>query len=68
MGELRYRQRIGVSVDNLTVDRLNNLADETGVPKSKLVDFAIFLLAEKYKEEKVVKPAGYTDSTEKGDL
>ncbi len=67
MGELRYRQRIGVSVDKLTAERLNELSEQTGVAKSKLIDFAVFLLTEKYKNDNTVKPDNYTDSFEKDD-
>lgn len=67
MGELKYRQRIGISVDKLTVERLNELSEQTGVAKSKLVDFAVFLLTEKYKNDGSVKPDSYADSTERDD-
>jgi len=65
MGELRYRQRVGVSLDNKTVELLNELTGQTGVPKSKLIDFAIFLLAEKYKSDRTIKPPGYIESNSK---
>jgi len=67
MGELKYRQRIGISVDKLTVERLNELSEQTGVAKSKLVDFAVFLLNEKFKDGGSVKPDNYTDSAERDD-
>lgn len=47
--ELKNRIRLSTSIKIENNDKLNDISDKTSIPKSKLIDMAIELLAEKYK-------------------
>ncbi len=64
MGELKNRKRVSFSLDHKTVERLSNLSEQSGVAKSKLLDWAIFELFKKQDQNENLKPSGYFDSTE----
>lgn len=64
MGDLKNRKRVSVSLDKQTVERLSILSEQTGVPKSKLVDWAIFDINEKFTRTNQLKPKNYFDTTE----
>lgn len=65
MGELKNRKRIGIALDNESIERLNTLSQQTGVTKSRLIDWAIFMLLERYEKGESLKPENYSDSVEK---
>lgn len=65
MGELKNRKRIGMALDNESVERLNKLSQQTGVTKSRLIDWAIFILLDRYEKGENLKPENYFDSVEK---
>ena len=65
MGELKNRKRIGMALDNESVERLNKLSQQTGVTKSRLIDWAIFMLLDRYEKGESLKPENYSDSVEK---
>ena len=48
--ELKNRIRISSSVDKKLYDVFEEIANETKIPKSKLYDIALELLAEKYNK------------------
>ncbi len=48
--ELKNRIRISSSVDKKLYDVFEEIANETKIPKSKLYDMALELLAEKYNK------------------
>lgn len=48
--ELRNRIRISSSVDKKLYDVFEEIANETKIPKSKLYDMALELLAQKYNK------------------
>lgn len=64
LGELKNRKRVSISLDKQTVERLSSLSEKTGVPKSKLVDWAIFDINEKFNSTNHLKPENYFDTTE----
>ncbi|MCT4792855.1 MULTISPECIES: ribbon-helix-helix domain-containing protein [Exiguobacterium] len=68
MGELKNRKRIGMALDNESVERLNTLSQQTGVTKSRLIDWAIFMLLDRYEKGENLKPENYFDSVEKDEL
>ena len=41
MGELKYRTRIGIIMDNKILEWLNSKSDETDVPKSRIIEKAL---------------------------
>lgn len=49
---LKNRKPLSNAVDKTLYDNLDKLAKETKIPKSKLLDEAIELLLEKYKEKR----------------
>lgn len=65
MGELKNRKRIGMALDKESVERLNTLSQQTGVTKSRLIDWAIFMLSDRYTKGESLKPENYSDSVEK---
>jgi len=65
LGELKNRKRIGMALDNESVERLNKLSQQTGVTKSRLIDWAIFMLLDRYEKGESLKPENYSDSVEK---
>lgn len=65
MGELKNRKRIGMALDNESIERLNKLSQQTGVTKSRLIDWAIFMLLDRYEKGESLKPENYSDSVEK---
>lgn len=65
LGELKNRKRIGMALDNESVERLNKLSQQTGVTKSRLIDWAIFILLDRYEKGDSLKPENYSDSVEK---
>lgn len=65
MGELKNRKRIGMALDNESIERLNLLSQKTGVTKSRLIDWAIFMLLDRYEKGEHLKPENYSDSIEK---
>ncbi len=68
LGELKNRKRIGMALDNESVERLNTLSQQTGVTKSRLIDWAIFMLLDRYEKGENLKPENYFDSVEKDEL
>ncbi|SCH67399.1 Ribbon-helix-helix domain [uncultured Clostridium sp.] len=48
--ELKNRIRISSSVDKKLYDVFEEIANETKIPKSKLYDMALELLAQKYNK------------------
>ena len=48
--ELVTRKRFNTSVDKDLLTRLDQLSEDTLIPKSKLIDSALILLFEKYKD------------------
>lgn len=48
--ELKNRIRLSTSIKIENNELLNDIAESTQIPKSKLLDMAIELLAEKYKK------------------
>ena len=65
MGELKNRKRVGMALDKESVDRLNALSQQTGITKSRLIDWAIFMLLDRYEKGESLKPENYSDSVEK---
>ena len=49
--ELKNRIRISSSVDKKLYEVFEEIANETKIPKSKLYDIALELLAKKYNKE-----------------
>ena len=49
--ELKNRIRISSSVDKKLYDVFEEIANETKIPKSKLYDMALELLAKKYNKQ-----------------
>lgn len=41
MGELKYRTRIGIIMDNKILEWLNSKSEETDVPKSRIIEKAL---------------------------
>jgi len=41
MGELKYRTRIGIIMDNKMLEWLNSKSEETNVPKSRIIEKAL---------------------------
>ena len=41
MGELKYRTRIGIIMDNKMLEWLNSKSEETDVPKSRIIEKAL---------------------------
>lgn len=50
MNDLKNRTRIGTTVENELLEKFRELAKETKIPMSKLLDEAIDDLIKKYKE------------------
>lgn len=46
---LKYRIRVGFSLDKVLVDKLKELSDSTRIPASKLLDEAIADLLKKFE-------------------
>ena len=41
MGELKYRTRIGIIMDNKMLEWLNSKSEETNIPKSRIIEKAL---------------------------
>lgn len=65
MGELKNRKRVSFSLDHKTVERLSDLSEQTGITRTKLLDWAIYELYKKQENGEPLKPQNYFDSTEK---
>ena len=50
-GKLVNRTKLGDAIDNNLYDKLNILKENTRIPRSKLLDEAVELLLEKYKDK-----------------
>lgn len=65
MGELKNRKRVSFSLDHKTVERLSDLSEQTGITRTKLLDWAIYEIYKKQENGEPLKPKNYFDSTEK---
>lgn len=50
-GKLVNRTKLGDAIDNNLYNKLNILKENTRIPRSKLLDEAVELLLEKYKDK-----------------
>ncbi|WP_047390937.1 ribbon-helix-helix domain-containing protein [Exiguobacterium sp. ZWU0009] len=65
MGELRNRKRVSFSLDHKTVERLSDLSEQTGITRTKLLDWAVYEIYKKQERGESLKPENYFDSTER---
>lgn len=50
-GELKNRTKLGDAVDNKLYNKLNQIKNNTKIPRSRLLDEALELLIEKRKDD-----------------
>lgn len=65
MGELKNRKRVSFSLDHKTVERLSDLSEQTGIARTKLLDWAIYEIYTKKERGESLKPENYFDSMER---